>query len=88
MRLCQGKLLVFRAFYLQTKSSLFNKLGLKDPVVGRDEGQLLDEGLAGEWGHHDLHSAGELVTEPLRVKFRVFSSLIKIAKTMCTLKSE
>ena len=82
MRLCQRKLLVFKVFYLQTESSFFNKLGLKDPVVRRDEGQLLDEGLAGERGHHDLHGAGELVTKPLRRICRGFSSSSKIGKIL------
>ena len=52
---------------LQAKSALLNELGLEDAVVAGDEGKLLGECLAGQGGHHDLHSAGQLISQPLKI---------------------
>ena len=53
--------------YLQSQSPLLHKLWLEDAVVAGDEGQLLDEGLAGQLRHHDLHCPRQLVPQPLAI---------------------
>ena len=50
---------------LQPESPLLDELRLEDAVVVVEEGELLGEGLPGDGRHHDLHCAGQLVSQPL-----------------------
>ena len=68
------------ALDLQSEPPILDKLGFEDAVVRCNEGQLLNKGFAGEWRHHDLHGAGELVTKPLKYLCLLNIKIIKMTR--------